>query len=183
MKQQDNEAPTAFGHRVEAQCDLLTGLFDIQDVMDVFITGLSNDRQAHVRVLHDQFPDRTLPETIATAHMYWDGTNKMRLQIKMTRPTAIKDAYATQDQRTTSERPSTPVRTLPLPRAAVSQANRADIFYNSSRPGHVSAQCAEQYRPRERRRPPIGVHALADGNVEEDEVEHPADAVDDSKNV
>jgi len=29
----------------------------------------------------------------------------------------------------------------------------------------------------------IGVHALADGNVEEDEIEHPADAVDDSKNV
>jgi len=84
MKQQDNEAPTAFGHRVEAQCDLLTGLFDIQDVMDVFITGLSNDRQAHVRVLHDQFPDRTLPETVSTAHMYWDGTNKLRLQLKMT---------------------------------------------------------------------------------------------------
>jgi len=32
MKQQDNEAPTAFGHRVETQCDLLNGLFDIQDV-------------------------------------------------------------------------------------------------------------------------------------------------------
>jgi len=39
MKQQDNEAPTAFGNRVETQCDLLNGLFDIQDVKDVFITG------------------------------------------------------------------------------------------------------------------------------------------------
>ena len=183
MKQQDNEAPTAFGHRVETQCDLLNGLFDIQDVKDVFITGLSDLVQAHVRVLNDQFPDRTLSETIATAQMYWDGTNKLRLQLKITRPTAIKVAYATQDQRTTTERPFTPVRTPPPPRAAVPQANRADICYNCNKPGHFAAQCAEPYRPRERRQPPIGVHALADGNVEEDEVEHPADAVDDSKNV
>jgi len=42
MKQQDNEAPTAFGHRVKTQCDLLNGLFDIQNVKDVFITGLSD---------------------------------------------------------------------------------------------------------------------------------------------
>jgi len=183
MKQQDNEAPTAFGHRVETQCDLLNGLFDIQDVNDVFITGLSDLVQAHVRVLNDQFPDRTLSETVATAQMYWDGTNKLRLQLKMTLPTAIKVAYATQDQRTTTERPFTPVRTPPPLRAAVPQANRADICYNCNKPGHFAAQCSEPYRPRERRQPPIGVHALAEDNVEEDEVEHLADAVDDSKNV
>jgi len=70
MKQQDNEAPTAFGHCVEAQCDLLNGLFDIKDVKDVFITGLSDLVQAHFRVLNDQFPDRTLSETVATTQMY-----------------------------------------------------------------------------------------------------------------
>jgi len=69
MKQQDNESPTAFGHRVETQCDLLNGLFDIQDVKDVFITGLSDIVQANVRVLNDQFPDRTPSETVATAQM------------------------------------------------------------------------------------------------------------------
>jgi len=79
MKQQDNEAPTAFGHRVEAQCDLLNDLFDIKDIKDVFITGLSDLVQAHMRVLNDQFPDQTLFETVATAQMYWDGTNKLRL--------------------------------------------------------------------------------------------------------
>jgi len=183
MKQQDSEAPTAFGHRVETQCDLLNGLLYIQDVKDVFITGLSDLVQAHVRVLNDQFPDRTLSETVATAQMYWDGTNKLRLQLKMTRPTAIKVAYATQDQRTTTERPFTPVRTPPPPRAAVPQANRADICYNCNKPGHFAALCAEPYRPRERRQPPIGVHAIADGDAEEDEIEHPADAVEDSKNV
>ena len=70
MKQQDNEAPTAFGHRVETQCELLNGLLDIEDVKDVFITGLSDLVQAHVRVLNDQFPDRTLSETVANAQIY-----------------------------------------------------------------------------------------------------------------
>jgi len=183
MKQQDNEAPTAFGHHVKTQCDLLNGLFNIQDVKDVFITGLSDLVQAHVRVLNDQFPDRTLSETVATAQMYWDRINKLRLQLEMTRPTAIKVAYATQDQRTTTERPFTPVRAPPPPRAAAPQSNRADICYNCNKPGHFAAQCAEPYCPRERRQLPICVHAIADGDVEEDEIEHPADAVDDSKNA
>jgi len=99
-----------------------------------------------------------------------DGTNKLRLQLKMTRPTAIKFAHATQDQRTTTERPFTPVRTPPPPRAAVPQANRADICYNCNKPGYFAAQCAEPYRPRERRQPLIGVHAIADGKVKEDEI-------------
>jgi len=133
--------------------------------------------------LNDNFPDRTLSETAATAQLYWDGTNKLRLQLKLTRPTATKVAYVTQDQRTTTERPFTPVRTPPPPRAAVPQANRADICYNCKKPGHFAAQCAEPYRPRERRQQPIGVHAIADGKVEEDEIEHPADAVEDSKNA
>jgi len=122
-KQQDNEAPTAFANRVETQCDFLKGSFNIQDDKDVFITGLSDLVQAHVWVLNDLFSDRTLSDTVATAQLYWDGTNELRLQLKMTRPTAIKVAYATQDQRTTTERPSTPVRTPPPPRAAVPQAS------------------------------------------------------------
>jgi len=48
MKQRNNKAPTAFDHRVETQCDLLNGLFDIQDVKEVFITGLSDLMQAHM---------------------------------------------------------------------------------------------------------------------------------------
>ena len=101
----------------------------------------------------------------------------------MTRPTAIKVAYATQDQRTTTERPFITVRTPPPPRAAVPQANQADIFYNCNKPGHFAAQCAEPCRPRERGQPPIGVHAIAEGTVEEEDIEHPADAVEDSKNA
>jgi len=125
MKQQDSEAPTAFGHRVETQCALLNGLFNVQDVKDVCITGLSDLVQAHVRILNDQFPDRTLSETVATAQLYWDGNTKLRSQLKMTRPTAIKVAYATQDKRTTMDRPFTPVRTPKPPRDAAPQANRA----------------------------------------------------------
>jgi len=183
VKQQDSEAPTAFGHHVETQCDLLNGLFNIQDVRDVLITGLSDLVQARVRVLNDQFPDQTLSETIATAQLYWDGTNKLRLQLKMTRPTAIKVAYATQDQRTTMDRRFTPVRTPPPPRASAHQANRADICFNCNKPGHFAAQCAEPYRPRERRQPPVGFHAIADDDVDDDGTEDPAVDINGSKNA
>jgi len=87
MKQQYNEARTAFCHRVETQCDLLNGLFDIQDVKDVFITGLSDLVQAHVRVLNDQFPDRTLSEPVATA-LIFTGTVATALILTGTAPTS-----------------------------------------------------------------------------------------------
>ena len=151
---------------METQCDLRNGLFKIQDVKDVFITGLSDLVQAHVQLLFHQFLDRTLSKTVAIAQMYSDGTNKLRLKLKDTRPTAVKVAYATQHQRTTTERPFTPVPTPPPPRAAVPQANRADICYNCNKPGHFAAQCAEPYRPRERRQPTIGVNAIADGDAD-----------------
>jgi len=69
MKQEDKEASTAFGHCMQSQCDVSNGWFDIQDVK-VFITGHSDLVKAHVRVSNNQFPDRTLSETFATAQMY-----------------------------------------------------------------------------------------------------------------
>jgi len=181
MKHQNNEAPTALGHRLETQCDLLNGLFNTQDVKDVFITGLSDLVQAHVRVLNDQFPDRTLIlETVATAQLYWDGTNKLRLQLKLTLPTAIKVAYATQDPRTTTEGLFTPVRNPPAPRAAAPQTNWSGICYSCNKPGHVAAQCAEPYHPRECRQPPVSVHAIADGDTEDDGIEQAGETVEDS---
>jgi len=103
------------------------------------------------------------------------------VQLTLTHPTAIKVAYASQDQRTTTEQTFTPVRNPPPPRVFVPQANYADICFSCNTPGHSATHCAEPYRPRERHQPPIGVHALADSNVEEDKIEHPADAVKDSK--
>jgi len=70
MRQPDNESPTAFGLRVETQCDRLDGLFHAQDVKDVFINGLSAIIQSHVRILDGQFPKRTLADTISAAQMY-----------------------------------------------------------------------------------------------------------------
>jgi len=112
-----------------------------------------------------------------------EGTHKLRLQLTMTRPTAIEVAYAKQDQRTTTERSFKPVRTPLPPRTAVPQANRADICYNCNKPGSLAAQCAEPHRPRERRQPPVGFHAIADGDTEDYAIEHPAEAVEDSKNA
>jgi len=51
MTQPENEAPTVFVLRVEAQCDQLDGLFDVQDVKYVFINGLSEIIRSHVRAL------------------------------------------------------------------------------------------------------------------------------------
>ena len=50
MRQPDNESRTAFGLRVETQCDRLDGLFHAQDVKDVFMSGLPGIIQSHVRV-------------------------------------------------------------------------------------------------------------------------------------
>jgi len=116
-------------------------------------------------------------------YTYWDGTNNLRLQLNMTRPAAIKVAYATQDQRTTTKRPFALVRTPPPTRAAVPQANRAGIGYNSNEPGYFAAQCAKPYRLRERLQPPVGVSAIADGDTEGDAIDHPAGAAEHSKNA
>jgi len=94
MRQTDNESPTAFGLRVETQCDHLDGLFHAQDVKDVLINGLSEIIQSHVRVLDGQFPKRTLPDTISAAQMYWDGTKQLRLSLKLPRLQTTKVAYA-----------------------------------------------------------------------------------------
>jgi len=67
MRQPDSESPTVFGLRVETPCDRLDGLFHAQDVKNVFVNGLSEIIQSHVRVLDGQFPKRTLADTISTA--------------------------------------------------------------------------------------------------------------------
>jgi len=107
MRQPDNESPTAFGLRVETQCDRLDGLFHAQDVKDVFINGLSENIQSHVRVLDGQFPKRTLADTISAAQKYWDESNKLRLSLKLPRLQTTKVAYAspTPTRHTNVDRP------------------------------------------------------------------------------
>jgi len=157
IRQRDNETPTAFGRRVETQCDRLDGLFDAQDVKDVFINGLSEIIQSHVRVLDGQFPKRTLADTISAAQMYWNGTNKLRLSLKLPRLQTTKVAYAspmpTRHPNVNRPFPVTQPRARshsPLPNE--SPQARTDMCYNCYKPGHFAAQCAEPYRPRERRR-------------------------------
>jgi len=94
MRQPDSESPTAFGLRVETQYDRLDGFFHAHDVKDVFLNGLSENIQSHVRVLEGQFPKRTLADTISAAQMYWDGTTKLRLSLKLPRLQTTKAAYA-----------------------------------------------------------------------------------------
>ena len=163
MLQPENESPKVFGLRVETQCDRLDCLFHAQYVEDVFINGLSEIIQYHVRVLDGQFPKRTLADTISAAQMYWDGTNKLRLSLKLPGLQTTKVAYASPMPTLHSnvDRPS-PVtqpraRSRPPP-PKESPQTRTDSCYNCNKPGHVSAQCDEPYRPRERRIPAIAVN-------------------------
>jgi len=164
MCEPDNESPRAFGLRVETQCDRLDGPFHAQDVKDVFINGLSEIIQSHVRVLDGQFPKRTLADTIYAAQMYWDGTNKLRLSLKLPRLQATKVASASPmpTRHTNVDRPF-PV-TQPRARSRSSPPKESpqastDICYNCNKPGHFAAQCAEPNRPRERLPPVIAVNS------------------------
>jgi len=167
MRQPDNESPTAFGLRVETKCDRLDGLFHAQDVKDVLINGLSEIIQSHVRVFDGQFPKRTLADTISAAQMYWDGTNKLRLSPKLPRLRTANVAYASPmpTRHTNVDRPfpvTQPRARSRSPPPKESPQARTDIFYNCNKPGHFAAQCAEPYRPRERRPPVIAVNSVTE---------------------
>jgi len=167
MRQSDNELPTAFGLRVDTQCDRLDGLFHTQDVKDVFINGLSEIIQSHVRVMDGQFPQRTLADTISAAQMCWDGTNKFRLSLKLPRLQTTKVAYTSPmpTRHTNVDRPfpvTQPRARSRSPHPKESPQARTDICYNCNKPGHCAAQCAEPYRPRERRPSAIAVNSVTE---------------------
>jgi len=185
MRQPDNESPTAFLLRVETQCDRLDGLFHAQDVKDVFINGLSEIIQSHVRVLDGQFPKRTLADTISAAQMYWNGTNKLRLSLMLPRLQTTKVAYASPmptrhpnvDRRFPVTQPRARSRSPP---PKESPQARIDICYNCYKPGHFAAQCAEPYRPRECRSPVIAVNSVTEDT--EPTAESDSNESTDSKN-
>jgi len=167
MRQPDNESPTAFGLRVDTQCDRLDSLFHTQDVKDVFINGLSEIIQSHVRVLDGRFPQRTLAVTISAAQMYWDGTNKLRLSLKLPRLQTTKVAYASPmpTRHNNVDRPfpvTQPRNRSRSPPPKESPQARTDICYNCKKPGHFAAQCAEPYRPRECRPSVIAVNSVSE---------------------
>jgi len=167
MRQPDNESPTAFGLRVETQCDRLDGLFHAQDVKDALINGFSEIIQSHVRVLDGQFPKRTVADTISAAQMNCDGTNKLRLSLKLPRLQTTKVAYASPmpAPHTSVDRPfpvTQPRARSRCPPPKESPQARTDICYNCNKPGHFAAQCPEPYRPRERRPPVIAVDSVTE---------------------
>jgi len=167
MRRPDSESPTAFGLRVETQCDRLDGLFRAEDVKDIFINGLFEIIQSHVRVLDGQFPKRTLADTISAAQIYWDGTNKLQLSLELPRLQTTRVAYASPmaTRHTNVDRPflaTQPRARSRSPPPKKSPQARTDICYNCNKPGHFAAQCAEPYRPRERRPSVIAVNSVTE---------------------
>jgi len=80
--------------------------------------------------------------------------------------------------------PFTLVRRPPLALAVDLPARRPDIYYDCIKPGHFSAQCANPYRPRERRQPRVVVHSLADIDADEgddDDKDVPGAQIEDLK--
>jgi len=127
-------------------------------VKDVFINGLSDIIQAHVRVLDGQLPKRTLADTISAAQMHWDRTNKRRLSLNLPRLQTNKVAYASPmpTRHPNVDRPfpvTHPRAWSRSPPPKESPQARTDICCNCNKPGHFAAQCAEPYPPRELRSP------------------------------
>jgi len=117
--------------------------------------------------LDGQFPKRTLADTVSTAQMYWDGTNKLRLSLELPRlqTTKVADASPMPTRHTSVDRPfpvtQPRVRSRSPPPKESPQA-RNDTCYNCNKPGYFAAQCAEPYRPREHRSPVIAVNSVTE---------------------
>lgn len=90
MVQLDTQVPRLFATRVEAACDRLCGLFHTQDVKNAIINGLDDLIQPDVHVLDIQFPDCPLVKTVAAAQGIWEGADRLRLSINVSRPPLIK---------------------------------------------------------------------------------------------
>jgi len=138
-----------------------------QAVKDVFINGLSEIIQSPVRVLKGQFPKRTLADTISDTQMYWDGTNKLRLSLKLPRLQTTKVVYASPvpTRHPNVDRPfpvTQPRARSRSPPPKESPQARTDFCYYCNKPGHFAAQCAEPYRPRERRSPVISMNSVTE---------------------
>lgn len=181
LKQGDDEAPRAFGTRVETLCDRLDGLFHNQDVKDVFVNGLSEIIRPHVGVLDGQFRDRSLADTVKAAQMYWVGANKLRQFIRpprahLTKVSLIGESSTSHQTGCTVDRPFPDQRPRPGPSPPSSPRPTADVCFNFRKHGHWSLECAEPLRPGLRRgQPTHNVQAV----VEDDSVEDPAMALAD----
>jgi len=88
----------------------------------------------------------------------------LRLSLKLPRLQTTKVAYASPKptRNPNDDRPfpvTQPRARSRFPSPKESPQARTDICYNFNKPGHFAAQCAEPYRPRERRSPVIAVNS------------------------
>jgi len=103
---------------------------------------------------------------------------KLRQSIKPIKTISIGRVHHAGEVPQTVARPF-PVQCPPSPaRWRPPGPQRADVCYNCNKPGHYAAQCAEPYRPRERKpTPPHRVNPAVEGPGSSDESD-----IDASKN-
>ncbi|GAB0495957.1 hypothetical protein MMPV_007267 [Pyropia vietnamensis] len=81
-RQEPEEAPRAFGERVERMCDRLDGLFRARDVTDSFVTGLQDAVKAHVLAFQLTRRNADFPEVVTAAQIYWEGVRQIKIDVR-----------------------------------------------------------------------------------------------------
>lgn len=182
-RQEQEEAPRAFGERLERMCDRLVGLFNSSDLVDTFINGLHDAIKAQVVMFQMTKGRVSLPEAITTAQIYWTGVQKVKVDLRRhirnttspIRVGAVSEAVVANVAVTPpqpprfarTERNATPASRSPSPRRT---ATSTDECYNCHRFGHFSSDCPEPRRERRRSSTDRAVTAFVDTD------DHPAHA-------
>eukprot|EP00170_Pyropia_yezoensis_P001713 contig_7317_g1717 len=165
-RQEQEEAPRAFGDRIERLCDRLDGLFSGADIVDTFVNGLHEAIKAQVLTFQMTKGRVSLPEAVTTAQIYWTGLQKVKVDLRRhirntTSPIRVGAVPEGGENVAAAVTPPLPPRFARVERGgAVSprgrslsprrQATATDECFNCHGLGHFSAECPE---PRKERRP------------------------------
>lgn len=184
--QEPEEAPRAFGDRIERLCDRLDELFKSDDVVDSFVNGLNDAVKAHV--LTFQMTNRravSFPEVVTAAQIYWEGVQKIKVDVRRhVRNTTTPIRVAT----VAADGPAVAAATMAMPPPRFARVERedprpprspsprrdprpTDVCFNCDGLGHFSRECPEPRRgDRGRPRSPR-VNVLAEDGARDDQAQ------------